>query len=98
MRSSPYTKSWPVTSSRLRSPSSSAASGARFDRKRIQTEVSTRTITQPSAWLTRAVHGGVECLVRVAPIREEREDAHTPRGAPTPRARDGQYRYLFSLR
>jgi serine/threonine protein kinase len=47
IRSSPYTKAWPLTSSRL-SASSSAASGDRLARNRIHVEVSTRTIMPPS--------------------------------------------------
>jgi len=84
MRSPPYTKSCPLTSSRLSNESSSAAYGARFDRKRIHTDVSTRTIMPPSVWLMTVVHAVVEFRGLQAPSREERANARKLRAGPVP--------------
>src|SRR5688500_200943 len=96
MRSSPYTKSWPLTSSRLSNESSSEAYGARFDRKRIQTDVSTRTIMLPNVWLMTLVHAFVEFRGLQPPSREERADARKLRGGPVPLVRGERRPYPSS--
>jgi hypothetical protein len=87
-------KSWPLTSSRLKSPSSSPAYGARLDRNRIQTDVSTRTIMQLRDRVLKPAHVAGESRVRVARIRGARAAARTRHGEPAPRDRDELYRYL----
>src|ERR1700730_10056812 len=94
IRSSPKTKSWPLTSSRLRSPSSTPAYGPRLDRNRIQTDVSTKTIMQLRDRVLKPAHVAGESRVRVARIRGARATARTRRGEPALQDRDEPYRYL----
>jgi len=94
MRSSPKTKSWPLTSSLLKCLSSAAAYGARLERNRIQTEVSTKTIMLLRDQVPKPARAAVESRVRVARIREAPAAARTRRGERAPRGRDEPYLYL----
>src|SRR4026209_2791939 len=98
MRSSPYTKSCPLTSSRLHNASSAVACGSRFDRKRIHTDVSTRTIMPPNVSLMTLVHVDVASRAREARIREAREDARRRLAGRVPRGRVEGCPYLSSPR
>src|SRR5206468_4127394 len=93
MSSSPKTKSWPLTSSRLKRPSSSAAYGGRLERKRIHTEVSTRTIIRSRDRLPRPAHVAGESRERVAQIHEAPEAAGTRRVERAPQDQDEPCRY-----
>src|SRR5439155_2740698 len=90
--------SWPLTSSRLKSPSSSPAYGARLDRNRIQTDVSTKTIMPLRDRVLKPAHDAGEPRVRVARIRGARAAARTRRGEPAPRDQDEPYQCLSSHR
>src|SRR5438477_11790760 len=92
MSSSPKTKSWPLTSSRLKRPSSSAAYGGRLERKRIHTEVSTRTIIRSRDWLPRPARVAGES--REAQIHEAPVAARTRRVERAPQDQDEPCRYL----
>jgi len=83
--------SCPLTSSRLKSMSNSAAYGRVSDRKRIQTEVSTKTIMRPSA--KRHAHADAEFPAHAFRIREAPEDAHMRGDGPAPRDRGERYPY-----
>src|SRR5262249_296028 len=80
-----------LTSSRPRSPYSSAAYGPRFARNRIQTDVSTSTLMRRNFWPTGRVHGAAQCPVPWARIHGEHGAARTRRGEPAPRARVEPY-------
>src|SRR5439155_14161342 len=96
MSSSPKTKSWPLTSSRLKSPSSSPAYGARLDRNRIQTDVSTKTIMPLRDRRVKPAHVAGQSHVRVVRIRGARATARTRRGELAPRDQDEPCQCLSS--
>ena len=79
------TKSWPLTSSRPRSSSRLLAYGARFDRNRTQTDISTRTLMLRNAAPRKTAVGG--CREHLAPTRGEREGARRRHDGSAPRAR-----------
>src|SRR5204862_7213511 len=94
MSSSPKTRSCPLTSSRLKRPSRSAAYGGRLERKRFHTEVSTRTIIRSRDWLSRPVRVAGESRERVAQIHEAPVAARTRRVERAPQDQDEPCRYL----
>ena len=76
-----------LTSSRPRSSSSLLAYGARFDKNRIHTDVSTRTLMLRNAGPRKIAHAVGGCREHVAPTRGEREDGHRRRDGSAPRDR-----------